>query len=343
MNYQLRPEWAPQRGVLIVWPHAESDWRDSLSAIQAWYARFVAAVTPTQDIYILCFDAATEHACRENLSAIGAAMQRAHTVIIPSNDTWIRDFGPLSLNAADTRKAPTAALWADFRFNAWGGKYPYDLDNQVCEQLAQLPIAKPLRKFDWILEGGAIDINDDGVLLTTANCMLNNNRNHFGRDEIERELQSALGAKEVLILQAGFLLGDDTDSHVDNLVRFVDNRTIVYCHCKRRDDPHYIALQEMQAELQQWNQAREQAFNLIPIELPAMVIRDGERLAASYVNFLILNQVVIVPGYHDSVAEQSVMQQLQDLFPTRRIVRIANSADLVVQGGGPHCASMQFG
>ena len=339
MSYRIRPEWAPQRGVFLVWPHAESDWVKSLPLIQAWYTEFVAKVAPTEEVYLICHNPETEQECRRCLESIDVPASQVHYLVIPSNDTWVRDFGPLSLHDDN---ADNEIAWANFRFNAWGGKYDYTLDNQATERLSQFPVAPPTLAFDWILEGGAIDVNEDGVLITTANCVLNPNRNPFERQVLEQRLRADLGVEQILILESGFLQGDDTDSHVDNLVRFSNNQTLLYCSCNDSKDPHYESLHAMQQQLQTWNQTQASPFALIPIPLPEPVYNaDGERLAASYLNFLILNHVVVVPSYHDNDSEKSVIRLFEDLFPHRAIVTI-DSRNLVAQGGGPHCASMQF-
>jgi len=341
MTYRLRPEWAPQRGVFLVWPHPYSDWRDKLTRIHHVYAQWIALISPTEEVYLLCHDHATETACREFLKNYSVHFQHLHTIIVPSNDTWIRDFGPLSLDNAG-QSAEDEFIWANFRFNAWGGKYDYQLDHLASHVLSKQPFANPMVEFDWILEGGAIDVNDDGVLITTANCMLNPNRNPFTRQQVEQRLINDLGVKSVLILESGMLLGDDTDSHVDNLVRFANNDTVLYCRCDNKNDEHFESLYTMRQQLENWNQSLDKPFTLVPIALPEPVYSaNGNRLAASYLNFLILNHVVVVPSYHSNDNEKAVMQQFEALFPHRAIVSFA-CKDLVVQGGGPHCASMQF-
>jgi len=341
MNYRLRPEWLPQRGVFLVWPHPYSDWQAALATIQNCYALLISQISSSEEIYLLCHDQATEQSCRRFLQNYDIHEAHLHTIIVPSNDTWIRDFGPLSLAQIDDGEAPDI-VWADFRFNAWGGKYPYQLDDQATQILSQQDFAAPVRRLDWILEGGAIDINSAGVLLTTSHCMLNPNRNAMDSGEIENRLRQDLGVTDILILEAGFLQGDDTDSHVDNLARFCNEETILYCACDDKSDAHYESLANMRQQLEQWNQQRSSPFNLIPIPLPDPVYNaEGDRLAASYINFLILNHVVVVPSYHDNEKERAVMQLFSELFPTRSIVSI-ESRDLVAQGGGPHCASMQF-
>jgi len=341
MKYRLRPEWAPQRGVFIVWPHADSDWHDSLAQIQGWYAQFIALVSPTEEIFVLCNNQQTEQDCRNILDSLDIHAPQLHTLQIANNDTWIRDFGPLSLSALDGSPEPEIR-WADFRFNAWGGKYDYSLDSQATQRLSQCAFAQATQRYDWILEGGSIDINDDGVILTTANCVLNRNRNPFDQAQLEQRFREDLGAEEVLILDAGFLLGDDTDSHVDNLVRFSDNDTILFCSCDNDQDEHFQSLQAMRQQLESWNRSRPKPYRLIPIPLPEPVYSaDGDRLPASYLNFLILNHVVVVPSYHDNEVEKAMLQLFESLFPYRSIVAIP-SQELVAQGGGPHCASMQF-
>lgn len=337
MNYALRPEWAQQRGVLLVWPHSDSDWQAQIPQIHQWYAQFIALVSPTQAVYVLCHDAQCEAQCQEQLTSLAFNPDNVHYLQVASNDTWIRDYGPLSL-----QNAQGEIVWSNFQFNAWGGKYPFQLDNKISDFLAKQAFAAPMTTHDWILEGGAIDVNEEGLLLTTAHCLLNSNRNRFSREQTVTLLQQTLGIKQLLMLEHGSLIGDDTDSHVDNLARFSNNRTILYCSCQDQQDPHYQPLLRMQQELQAWNSRQNNRYELVPIPLPkACFDTDGSRLPASYLNFLILNQVVIVPSYADPETESRLARQFQALFPQREIKFIASEV-LVSQGGGPHCATLQF-
>lgn len=301
----LLPEWAPQYGVLLVWPHAHTDFRDNLPALDKVYSDIVHAITPFEPAWIVCFDEQHE----QHVKACLQDFTNCRFFQIPSNDIWARDFGPLS----------TTAGWLKFQFNGWGGKYKYDLDNQITKHLGQ-----KFKEISFILEGGSIETDGQGTLLTTTNCLLNPNRNpDHSKSDIEQILKQELGVHRILWLKSGSLEGDDTDSHVDNLARFCDEKTICYTECSLA----------MKQELLQFN------YHLVPLPLPT-VIKSGNRLPASYANFLIINQAVLVPTFNfptDAVA----LERIQSCFPERKIIGI-HCAPLVEQHGGLHCATMQL-
>lgn len=337
---RLLPEWSAQRGVFLVWPHPKSDWADRLDRIIPVYRQIAATIARYQPVHILCLNATIESSVREWATTAGIKPGRLQTHIVLTNDTWIRDYGPLSV-----RDHAGNVAWLDFRFNAWGGKYRFDLDNEVTTQLASQGWAPPegVRKVGMILEGGSIDINGQGVLLTTSNCLLNNNRNPtLTKENIEANLREQLGVTQVIWLNHGYLIGDDTDAHVDTLVRFCNDNTIIYCSCDDPNDFHYEPLKKMEIELTQWNRKFENIFRLQPCPLPMPVVGpDGARLPATYVNFLIINQAVLVPTYNDPKHDSEALRCISACFPEREIIAI-ECATLVEHHGSLHCATLQF-
>jgi agmatine deiminase len=253
------------------------------------------------------------------------------------NDTWFRDFGPITV-IEDNQP-----LLLDFQFNGWGNRYDASLDNLVTQRLEQKQYFNaPLRALDLFLEGGSIDSNGSGTLLTTESCLLNNNRNSLGKPQTENALKKHLGAQNLLWLKHGFLEGDDTDGHIDNLARFVSHDTIVYLTCSNPSDEHYSSLKTMQHELAEFRQANGKPYRLVPLPLPTACYSriDHHRLPASYINFLIINHAVLIPTF-DCPADNIAQQTLQQCFPDRAIVPI-NSKGFIEQNGGIHCLTMQL-
>ncbi|UCE88619.1 MAG: agmatine deiminase family protein [Pseudomonadota bacterium] len=335
---RLLPEWHPQDGVLLTWPHSESDWRPALTAIEAVYLSLVKAITRFETALVVCRNATHLAHVRRQLEPAAIPPQRLILTVTPSNDTWTRDYGPITV----LENGVPCLL--DFVFNGWGGKFPADLDNDVTHKLhaAGMFGDVPLQHLDFVLEGGSIDSDGGGRILTTRACLLTPTRN-AGLDAaaVEHQLRESLGIDEVLWLEHGYLAGDDTDSHIDMLARFCTPRTVAYTSCTDPGDEHFAELQAMEHQLQAMFSAADPAVELIPLPLPAPQFdADGGRRPASYVNFLILNGAVLVPAYGDP-ADLTAQERLQKCFPGRTLVNIDCRA-LIAQGGSLHCATMQL-
>jgi len=258
-------------------------------------------------------------------------------VKINSDDTWSRDFGGITVN--DNGKLTVL----DFQYNAWGKKFPYKLDNEITKQLKIKGLLKKYthKSISFVLEGGAIESNGDGILLTTTKCLMEENRNPLlSIHIIEKRLMEYFGCKKVLWLNHGYLEGDDTDSHIDTLARFVNTDTIVYQSCDDKNDVHYRELQKMEKELKSFKQPNGQAFNLVALPWIEAKYNENERLPATYANFLIINRAVLVPTYQDKNDEKA-LKMLQELFPKRDIVGI-DCQTLIRQHGSLHCVTMQY-
>lgn len=332
-SYRIMAEWEPQQAVMLAWPHQSTDWAPWLESIEQDYIRLKAAISLAATPIILCRD----EAHRAHISRIiqGACINPPKLVVAPYNDTWCRDYGPIGL----ARDKDVQLL--DFQFRGWGDKYEAGLDNNINQQLSSLWSA-PLKSVDFELEGGSIETDGEGTLLTTTRCLLDSNRNKgFGKSNIEDFLQENLGVDRILWLGEGVLIGDDTDSHIDNLARFADPETIVYLSCSRVDDPHFQPLKAMEEQLREFRQMDGRSYRLVPIELPEPQIdENGSRLPASYVNFLILNSIVIVPVF-GCPEDVTAVDRIEKCFPQKRVVTVPGN-NLIRQFGGPHCATMQL-
>ena len=332
-SFRMMAEWEPQQAVLLAWPHESTDWSPWLDSIEEDYVRLQAAIGQAANPIILCRDEAhrahVAQKIRENCD------HAPKLIVAPYNDTWCRDYGPVSVAQNDDVR------FLDFQFCGWGNKYQASLDNSINQKLSHI-WAAPVKTVDFELEGGSIETDGEGTLLTTTRCLLESERNkELGKDQIEDSLKNNLGIERVLWLSEGELIGDDTDSHIDNLARFADPETIIYASCSREEDPHYGPLKAMEAQLRNFLQANGRLYNLVPVEIPMPQLdENGTGLPASYVNFLILNDIVIMPVFncpHDAEA----FAVMTKCFPGKRVVTVPGS-NLIRQFGGPHCATMQL-
>lgn len=333
----MLPEWATQEAVLLAWPHASTDWAPWLDAIQNDYVALAAAISTEVTPLILCQDAGHKALIEAQLDK--RCVHAPRFVIAPYNDTWCRDYGPITLS--DEAGSVNALRMLDFQFQGWGDKYDAALDNQINQQLAVM-LQAPLQTVDYELEGGSIETDGRGTLLTTTHCLLDSNRNQdYQRAEVEKFVLEQLGLERVLWISEGALLGDDTDSHIDNLVRFCSADTLAYAACSRREDVHFEPLRKMAEQVRDLRQPDGSPYQLFPLELPqAQFDEDDKRLPGSYVNFLILNGSVIVPVF-GCAEDARALNSLQQCFPGKKIVPVPGG-NLIKQYGGPHCATMQL-
>lgn len=335
---QLLPEWTLQLGVMLVWPHRETDWRPWLTAVEETYLDVVHAISQFEDVLILCRDNHHRAAIVKKLIKRHISRSRCQFAIMPYNDTWIRDYGPLTQFDGQT----TALL--DFQFNGWGGKFNADQDDLVSRRLhAQTAFgATPLTRVEMILEGGSIDINSQGSLLTTKCCLLDTSRNpHMDKASIDKQLRFWFGATNIHWLNDGYLSGDDTDGHVDTLARFCDDHTIAFSECNDIHDEHYAPLSAMKAQLTQIRDCQGLPYKLLPLPLPKVQFDEqGQRLPANYTNFLIINKAVLVPCYDDP-ADLIAITRLQQVFGDRQIIGIQCSS-LLIQRGSLHCITLPY-
>ena len=295
-------------------------------------------MTRRERLLVVCRDPAHRQHVRLLLSGAGVALEAVSLVLAPSNDSWARDHGPITI------LEDGAPHLMSFRFNGWGNKYPADLDAAITGKLHEAGAfgATPLERADLVLEGGSIDSDGQGTLLTTSRCLLSRHRNSgASRVAMEQALGKLLGARRVLWLEHGMLVGDDTDGHVDMLARFCATDTIAYTACETPDDEHFHELQAMAGELAGLRTGRGEPYRLVPLPLPGPKRDDeGRRLPASYANFLVINGAVLVPVYGDA-ADNVALQCLGDCFPDRALVAIP-ALPLIRQYGSLHCVTMQL-
>jgi len=328
-------EWEKQRCVLMSFPHEDTDWHNpdnshDLEASLSPFIRIAQAIAYSQPVYIICKD-------KTKIASLFCSTRNLTFIEMPTNDTWIRDYGYISIKDEDTTKL------LDFTFDGWGGKFEASLDNSVNTTLHQKGYmgTTTLESIDFVLEGGSVESDGEGTILTTTACLCNPNRNGgLGKTEIEEKLKETLGAKRVLWLDHGYLAGDDTDSHVDTLARFVNKDTIAYINCDDTEDEHYVALEKMEAQLKGFSTIKGKPYTLIPLPMcEAKYDKEGKRLPATYTNFLITNDALIYPTYSDK-NDKKVGELFKKLFSDREIIPI-DCLKLVEQGGSLHCSTMQ--
>lgn len=337
MSYRLLPEWHPQCAVMLTWPHPQSDWTDVMTEVEAVYMQLVSAISRHEKVLLICHD----EAHRQHVSnCLDGHADLANIVFadISSNDTWVRDYGPISVADTDNN-----LLLLDFVFNGWGKKFDASLDNTVTRRLHQTGVFAdtPLVSMDLVLEGGSIDFNGRDTLLTTTQCLLSPMRNpQLSKAEINQILQTRFGVNNIVWLTHGHLEGDDTDAHIDTLARFVDSRTIAHCICEDPHDSHYTGLQAMTAELATLVTEDGEPFRLVPLPLPRPIYFEGRRLSATYANFLIINDAILVPVYDDP-ADDTALTRLRAVAGNREVIGIDCRA-LIKQNGSLHCITMQL-
>lgn len=336
MNDALRfpAEWEPQSAVLIAWPHAGTDWADRLESVESTYVALVAAITRFELALVCVADQSIEARARALLTN-SADLSRVKFERIDYDDTWLRDSGPITLREGSRLRL------LDFHFTAWGGKFEARRDDQIVAALSDRGVFGQARRerIDFALEGGAIETDGEGTLLSTWRCLHERHPN-LDRQQITCRLQGWLQQQRTLWLDHGYLEGDDTDAHIDTLARFASVDAIVYQGCQDPSDAHYEQLQAMARELAQFRQADGSPYRLFELPWPQPILDDGRRLAASYANFLIVNGAVLAPAYGDPM-DDAAMSVLQQAFPTREIVAVP-CRPLIWQNGSLHCLTMQL-
>jgi len=331
MKKVMPAEWEKQQCVLMSFPHEETDWAENgLNEALSPFIRIAQAIAYGQAVYIICKD-------KNKISSMFCSPRNLTFIEIPTNDTWIRDYGYISIFEDGKKKL------LDFTFDGWGGKFEASLDNSVNSILHQKGYmgTTPLEKIDFVLEGGSIESDGEGTILTTTQCLCNPNRNGgLSKKEVEVKLKAYLGTNRILWLDHGYLAGDDTDSHVDTLARFVNKETIAYVKCDNKEDEHYDTLKKMEMQLKTFRTPEGKPYTLVPLPMTdAIYTQAGDRLPATYANFLICNTALIYPTYGDK-HDKIVHEIFKGLFPKKEIIPI-NCLKLIEQGGSLHCSTMQ--
>ena len=338
LGYHMPAEWERHRGTWLSWPHKEASWPDNFGPVPTIFASLVRCLVDREEVHINVAGAEMEALVRRLLTEEGVATDNVFFHFNPTNDAWCRDHGPIFIQReVDGRREEAIVDWG---YNAWGGKYPpYDLDDVIPTRVGaeySIPVFYP----GVIMEGGSLDVNGQGTLLTTEACLLNPNRNpQLDRAGIEACLRAFLGVSKILWLGDG-IVGDDTDGHVDDLTRFVDPSTVVTVVEEDSADENYEPLQQNLERLRGMTDQDGRPLRVVTLPMPRPLYHAGQRLPASYANFYIANGLVLLPTY-DPPRDEEAATTLQALFPDRDVIGI-DCADLVWGLGAFHCVTQQW-
>ena len=336
LDYYFPAEWHNHTATWLSWPHKEESWPGKIETIYEPYTKFVKLVSEGEFVCINVLDEAMKAFATNHLLAAGVDMNKIKFYLHPTNDAWCRDHGPAFLINPEGKEKKAIIDWG---YNAWGDKYPpYDFDD-VIPTLIGRELGIPVFHPGIVMEGGSVDFNGKGTILTTTACLLNKNRNpHLSQSEIEKYLYNYYGAEQILWLGDG-IVGDDTDGHIDDITRFVNEDTVVSVVEDDKNDDNYHLLKENIGTLHTMRLLNGKQLNVIELPMPAAVEFEGQRLPASYANFYIANSVVAVPTYRDK-NDDKALSILTDWFPDRRVVGI-DSTDIIWGLGSWHCLSQQ--
>lgn len=352
LGFRMPAEWEPHRATWLVWPHNRADWEVKTAAVEWCYAEIVNQLVDGERVSILVQDASVERRARRTLQLSGVPSEQVDFYPIPTNRSWIRDSGPIFVVRASRsgrKGSKREVAMTDWCFNGWARYRAWQRDNAVPSRIAR---GRKMRRFTVelkqagryrpiVLEGGSIDVNGRGLLLTTEECLLSpiQARNPgVTRETLEQILEAALGAKCVLWLEGG-IMGDDTHGHVDDVARFVSADTVVAAVESDRTDPNYVSLRANRARLRKMRDLQGLPLKIVPIPMPGPVYFDGQRLPASYLNFYIGNRRVLVPTFNDP-NDRVALGRMARLFPTREVVGI-HAGDLILGLGSLHCMTQQ--
>lgn len=328
-------EWEPQEAILVAWPHAGTDWAERLAEVEETYIALVQAITRYQPAWICVADDDLQTYAEARLRSARVDMSKVRFVPFDYDDTWLRDSGPITLREGDGFRV------LDFRFTAWGGKFEAGRDDRLVEALDQQGLfgGAPRQRIEFALEGGGIETDGDGTLLTTWHC-LHERHPQASREDLDARLRQWLAQDRVLWLDHGYLEGDDTDAHIDTLARFAPGDAIVFQACDDPADSHHAELQAMAADIAALRTADGRPYRLFPLPWARPIVDNGRRLAASYANYLIINGAVLIPAYGDR-ADDAAAAVLALAYPGRDIVQVP-CRPLIWQNGSLHCITMQL-
>lgn len=336
LGYSMPAEWARHRATWLSWPHNLETWPTYLEKVREIWIQMISALSPHEQVYLLVNNAQAEQEVTARLKATSAPLGNVTLLRIPTIDVWMRDYGPTFVTR-NSQDAPLA--FNDWIFNGWGGKYQaYVEDERVAREIAKL-LKVPIFDHNIILEGGSIEVNGAGTCLTTEQCLLNRNRNpHMSRQEIERYLKNSLGLSQVIWLGAG-IVGDDTDGHIDDIARFVNPTTVVCILEANSKDDNYRFLQENYERLQSAKDQSGGKLEVVTLPCPSPVYFENSRLPASYANFYIANEVVLVPVFDDR-NDKEALGILRELLPERKVIGFRCN-EVVAGLGAIHCVTQQ--
>jgi agmatine deiminase len=336
LGYRFPAEFEPHFATWLSWPHKEDSWPGKLESIYHPYCLFIQAIAAHEFVHINVMDEFMKSFAKEKLEAISTPMDRVRFYTHPTNDAWCRDHGPAFLINPG---AAQPKIIIDWNYNAWGNKYPpYDLDDRIPTLIAtayEIPVLYP----EIIMEGGSVEFNGKGTLITSESCLLNPNRNpSLSRAGIEAYLEAYYGVDQILWLKDG-IVGDDTDGHVDDTVRFINEDSVLAVVEENKSDENYRILQQNLSDLKSMRLLNGKQINVIELPMPDKVIYNGQRLPASYANFYIANGLVVVPTFR-SAKDDRAMRIIQEVFPERKVLGL-DSTDIIWGLGSFHCLSQQ--
>ena len=337
-SFYLPPEWAEQEAVQLTWPHTGTDWAYMLPEITDTYINMAAEIAKRERLIIVAPDADTMDDVLDRIFELAPGGD-IMVVECDTDDTWARDHGFITLTDCKGGKR-----LLDFRFNGWGEKFAADNDNAINRNLYEMEVVEGEYEnhLDFVLEGGSIESDGKGTVFTTSPCLLAPHRNQpLTKEQIEEELKRRLRASRVVWINHGNLTGDDTDGHIDTLVRVAPDDTLLYIGCDDENDEQYAELHAMEEELKSLRTESGEPYRLLRLPMPAPIIIDGERLPATYANFLVINGAVLVPTYSQPDNDRRAMEIIAQAFPDREMVAI-DSVQIIRQHGSIHCCTMQF-
>jgi agmatine/peptidylarginine deiminase len=348
---RLPAEWEEQSFVQLTFPHQNSDWKNDLELVTPVFIEIVTQITRFENVLLVCQDKVETEKLFQNssLNLDRKQFERITFVEIDSNDTWARDHGAMTVletTPNEENKDKEKKIHLDFAFNGWGNKFEASKDNLITQNLVKENYLKDkVEVIDFVLEGGSIESDGEGTILTTSECLLSKERNpNFSREEIETKVKNYFGATRILWLEHGALEGDDTDAHVDTLARLCPSNTICYVAPPTdKSDSHYSSLKKMEEELKSLKTVDNNWYKLIPLPFAPAAYHeeDNRRLPATYANFLIINEAVLVPTYENIELDNLAFSQIKKAFPDREIIGI-NCLPIIRQHGSLHCLTMQF-
>ncbi|MBS1509994.1 MAG: agmatine deiminase family protein [Bacteroidetes bacterium] len=336
-GYHFPAEFAPQAATWLSWPHKEASWPGKIHTIYPYYSRFVKELAKGQQVNINVNDEVMKQFAVQQLQQAEVDLSKVTFYLHPTNDAWCRDHGPAFLINPNAKENPKVIV--DWGYNAWGNKYPpFDLDDNIPTLIAKaynIPVYYP----GIVMEGGSVEFNGKGTIMTSTACLLNPNRNpHLNQQQIEQYLYDYYGAEQILWVDEG-IVGDDTDGHIDDTVRFVNEDTVLTVVEENKNDENYALLQHNLKQLQSMRLLNGKQLNIVELPMPDEIVYEDQRLPASYANFYIANHAVIVPIFN-SDKDDKALQIIQDCFPARKVVGI-DSTDIIWGLGSFHCMSQQ--
>lgn len=343
-DFALPAEWEQQSAIMLTWPHAETDWKPYLRQITNTYLELSEIITRFEHLLVVTpIVESTRKMLAERLSA--QQMERVRLYEISTNDTWARDHGPITLVARNKHNSFIVPIqMLDFKFNGWGEKFAWQKDNAINQQLYYQGAfqAAMSNHQGFVLEGGSIESDGRGTIFTTSQCLLAPHRNQpFTKEDIDRQLKNFFHALQVVWLDHGNLVGDDTDGHIDTIVRLAPHDTLLYVGCDDTDDEQYEDFQALEQQLKSLLTYEGYPYRLLKLPMPDAIYDGEDRLPATYANFLILNEAVIYPTYNQPSKDEEAKRQIQMAFPDRQVIGV-DSLTIIRQHGSIHCLTMQL-